>query len=55
MGDAALVDDEGDPGMSLRDEAIAILELGGVETDAAVIWDRLEDMLKRHGVKLPKG
>jgi ribonuclease HI len=46
-------DEESLPGVSLRDEAIAILELAGGETPAPVVWDRLAAVLKRRGVELP--
>jgi ribonuclease HI len=49
------MEDEDEPGLSLRDEAIATLELAGVETDAAVVWDRLVALLKRHGIDVPRG
>jgi ribonuclease HI len=38
--------------LSLHDEAIASLELAGVE-DGAIVWRRLVELLRRHGVLLP--
>jgi probable phosphoglycerate mutase len=38
--------------LSLHDEAVACLELAGVE-DGGVVWRRLVELLKRHGVKVP--
>jgi ribonuclease HI len=38
--------------LSLHDEAVACLELAGVE-DGTAVWRRLVELLKRHGVTLP--
>ena len=39
--------------LSLHDEAIAYLELAGVEPDGATVWRRLVELLQRHGIPLP--
>jgi ribonuclease HI len=39
--------------VSLHDEAIAHLELAGVEPDGATVWRRLVELLQRHGITLP--
>jgi ribonuclease HI len=47
------LEEEEEPGVSLRDEVVACLELAGVETDAGVVWHRIATILKQHGVELP--
>jgi ribonuclease HI len=39
--------------LSLHDEAIATLDLAGVQPDGATVWRRLVELLGRHGVALP--
>jgi ribonuclease HI len=53
-GPAAPAEEDEEPGLSLRDEMIAILELAGVETPAPVVWGRLAETLRRHGVQVPE-
>ena len=53
-GPSVMEEEEDEPGVSLRDEMVAILELAGVETDAGVVWKRLADALRKRGVELPE-
>jgi ribonuclease HI len=39
--------------LSLHDEAIACLDLAEAQPDGAVVWRRLVELLRRHGVTLP--
>lgn len=50
----AVAEEDEEVSFGLRDEALAILELAGVETPAPVVWDRLVEALRKRGVRLPE-